>query len=527
MNRPSHLRIHSEETSAAMGAETSPRSFDLQRLMDDFTEATGWQPRALAATPHHPWAAKSAGPEQVRPLRSRVELVCIATMDGLLDAEDMAELPMTSEDSAWQLLESIDSLVQRLQETERALTRQEGQLAANVGMSVRGDESSTLADRIQESLHRAAELTCSDAAAVYLLDDATSELKMRSCWGMPASALAGPPRPLRGSLGDLEALLGNAVLIENTRIAPEWSCPEPYAAAMCIPIGSPTMPYGTIWFFSDHIRDFQATDIDAGKAAADKILSDIERSLLADEVLKTRKVSRQYEDASLVQSSRLPDNQPMHDDYDVAGWTFQGQPLGGNFHNWTMNKYHQICAAMGDAVACGAAGALVATSLQTVVETCWNANHRPSQVLRKANDVLCTAADGDWRSSLCYLQIHPESGSTQLAIAGNIHAYVISSRGYRVVAGNTMQLAVQPDCEYRNDQLYLEAGELLMIVSADVIGGASRGGLTQDVLFKAIRDMYEDPTSDILDHVARMLPMQSAVDGEMFDRSLMLIRRRF
>ena len=80
-------------------------------------------------------------------------------------------------------------------------------------------------------------------------------------------------------------------------------------------------------------------------------------------------------------------------------------------------------------------------------------------MLRKAHDVLWTAADGNWRSSLCYLQIHPESGSAQLAVAGNIHAYVISSRGYRVVAGNTTMLAVQPDCEFRNEQLEHEAGE--------------------------------------------------------------------
>jgi hypothetical protein len=495
--------------------------------MDDFTEATGWQPRALAATPHHPLVQPEGANGQVRPLRSRVELVCVATMDGMLDAEDLVELPMTSEDAAWELLESIDSLIQRLHETEQALTKQEGELTASVGMSVRGDETEQLSERIQESLHRAAQLTCSDAAAVYLLDDATSELKMRACWGMSAAALARPPRALRGSLGDLEALLGNAVLIENTRIAPEWNCPENYAAAMCIPIGSPTMPHGTIWLFSDHIRDFQSSDIDAGKSAADKILSDIERSLLADEVLKTRRVSRQYEDASLVQSSRLPNNQLLHPDYDISGWTFQGQALGGNFHNWTLNKYQQICAVMGDAASSGAAGALVATSLQTVVETCWNANHRPSQVLRKANDVLWGSADGDWRSSLCYLQIHPESGSAQLAIAGNIHAYVISSRGYRVVAGNTTMLAVQPDCEFRNEQLYLEAGELLMVASADVLGGTKRGGLSQDVLFKLIRDMYEDPTGDIVDHIARLLPMQSDTNAELFDRSLMMIRRRF
>jgi serine phosphatase RsbU (regulator of sigma subunit) len=182
---------------------------------------------------------------------------------------------------------------------------------------------------------------------------------------------------------------------------------------------------------------------------------------------------------------------------------------------------------MGDAATSGTAGALVATSVQTIVETCWNSNHKPSQVMRKANEILWGAQDGDWRSSLCYLQVHPESGSTQLSIAGDICAYIIGSRGYRMVAGNTPMLAMLPDSTYRNEQLYLEAGDLLMIASADVLGGTKRGGLSQDSLFKAIRDMHDDPANDIVDHLARMLPMLSPDQINTFDRSLMLIRRRF
>lgn len=532
--RSSHLRIHTEEINSADRNETNAsRSFDIQQLMDDFTEATGWQPRALATTPHSSGSAnttggKSAkGQERIIPLRQRVELVNVAMLDGLLDAEDLLDMPMTGEEAAWQLLESIDALIQRLNDTEKALTHQEAGLATEVGVNVRSDEGTQLVDRLLESLQRATELTNSDAAALYLLDDTTSELKMRCCWGMPAASLAHPARNLRGSLADLEALMGNAVLLENTRIAPEWNCPEPYAAAMCVPIGSPTMPHGTLWLFSEHIRDFEDSDIDSAKAATDKILSDIERSVLADEVLKTRRLNRQFEDASLVQASRLPDQQTLHEDYELAGWTFQGQALGGNFHTWNINRLGQINAAMGDAATSGTAGSLVATSVQTIVETCWNSNHKPSQVIRKANDILWGAQDGDWRSSLCYLQIHPESGSAQLSIAGDICAYVIGTRGYRMIAGNTTMLAMQPDATYRNEQLYLEGGDLLLIASADVLTGAARGGFSQDVLFKTIREMHDDPTSEIVDHLARMLPMLSPDQIHDFDRSLMLIRRRF
>lgn len=522
---PTHLKIHTEE---ANGASASPAPvFDIDAMLAAFTLATGWKPIPIGGTPHHRSAAPVA-PEAPRlPLRKRMQLVSTAPMDGMLDMDDFADIALTSEDAAWSMMEQIDLLIGQLEQAESMVVRQEAQLATSLGVSIRHDESELLASRLVESLHRAAELTGSDAAALYLLDDTTSELKMRSCWGMPSSALAKPPRELRGSLADLEALMGNAVLLENTALAPEWGCPEDFAAAMCIPIGSPTMPHGTLWLWSNHVRDFSSTDIDAGKAAGDKILVDIERSVLADEVLRRRGIDRQVDLASLVQSSRLPSSQPLHLDYEIGGWTFQGQSLGGNFHTWTINKHSQICAALGSAATRGASGALVATSVQTIVETCWNANHKPTQVLRKANDILWDSVDGDWRSALCYLQIHPESGATQLCTAGDIQAFVFGSRGFRMLPSTTTMLGSQPDTRFENEQLYLEGGDLLMIVSADVVKGLTRGGFGQDELLAKVREMQDEPVEEIVDHLRRQLPMVDADCIADFDRSLMLLRRRF
>lgn len=523
---PSHLKIHVDDEAAARAHP--PSVFDPAALMQAFAEATGWIPRPLGGTPHHPLAEYGVEEDPApRPLKQRMQLVCGDPIDGMLDVDEYSSAIMTSEATAWRLLEQVDAMVQRLNVSDKTIQRQEAQLATSLGVSVRKDESEILASRMIESLHRAAALTGSDAAAIYLLDDSTSQLKMRSCWGMPTAALGKPPRDLRGSLADLEALMGNAVLLENTALAPEWNCPEPFAAAMCLPIGSPTMPHGTIWLWSDHVRDFSTSHIDAAKAAADKVLADIERSVLADEVLKNRGLDRQLDSAGLIQSSRLPSTQALHQDYEIGGWTFHGQALGGNFHTWTYNRLEQICAAMGTAVARGAGGALVATSVQTVVETCWNARHKPSQVLRRANDILWEADDGDWRSSLCYLQIHPESGSTTLALAGDIQAFVLSQYGHRRLSGTPAHVAAQPDTSFQNQQIYLEAGELLMLASSDVVGGLKRGGFSQEALLDIVRGMQEDPVQDIADHLARMLPLLDPNVRNEIDRSLMIVRRRF
>lgn len=526
---PAHLKIHVEDESSAAPATEAAVGYDLESLMRSFTDATGWIPKPVSGTPHSPVVDHAlAGDEtQSVPLRERIRLVSNQPMDGMLDVDDYDASPQTTEAAAWKLFEQIDGLVQQLRDSERAITLQEAQLATSLGVSVRKEESENLASRLAETLHRVVSQTGSDAAAIYLLDDTTSELKMRSCCGLPTNALTKPPRDLRGSLGDLEALMGNAVLLENTALAPEWNCPEEFAAAMCLPIGTPTMPQGTIWLWSEHVRDFCSSDIDAGKAAVDKILVDIERSVLADEVLKNRGIDRQLDTAGLLQSSRLPTNQPLHQDYEIGGWTYQGQSLGGNFHSWTYNRLEQICAAIGSANVKGAGGALVATSIQTVVETCWNSRHKPAQVLRRANDILWEAEDGDWGSSLAYLQVHPESGATQLAMAGDIQAFVLSQYGFRRINGTPTPLSVQPDTTFRNEQIFMEAGDLLLLVSSDVVGGVQRGGFSQEALLDIVREMSEDPVQDIADHLARMLPLLDASETNEIDRSMMLLRRSF
>lgn len=519
----SFLKLHVEDPSADRVNESGPAQFNIDSLLTAFSNATGWQARNKAKLPHG--AADNSG--KPLPLRKRMSLVATAPMDGLLEPELQGN-QVVGEQEAWALLEQIDSLVQQLDQAERIIETQETQLASTVGVSIRQDEAEILNSRLNEVLERAAAQTHSDAAAIYLLDDSTSELNMRSCYGLPVSKLGSDPRPLRGSMADLEALMGNAVLVENVELAPEWNCPEDFGAGMCLPIGSPTMPHGTIWLWSQHKRDFSTSDVEAAKSACEKVLINLERSVLAEEVLSTRARARSVEDASLVQSARLPSNQPLHSDYEIGGWTYQGHSLGGNFHNWTMNKHRNICAAIGEASLSGPSGALVATSAQSVIETCWNANHRPSQILRKANDILWASEDEAWRSSMCYLQVHPESGSTQLALSGKVQAFLVGERGFRIISGTGTQLGEQPDTSFSNEQIYLEGGELLVIASGSVLGGMEQGGFTQDILMETLRKLYDESVSDITDQLARMLPIgPGGANGFDRDRSLMILRRKF
>src|SRR5690606_4767315 len=114
-----------------------------------------------------------------------------------------------------------------------------------VPVAARPDEPRHLAQRLEGALQAAVDAVGGHAAALYLLDEGTSELKLRACHNLPATRLVEAPRPLRGAIADLEALLGHAVVIEDTALLPHWRCPEAFPAAVCVPVSSPSTPLGT------------------------------------------------------------------------------------------------------------------------------------------------------------------------------------------------------------------------------------------------------------------------------------------
>jgi serine phosphatase RsbU (regulator of sigma subunit) len=166
-------------------------------------------------------------------------------------------------------------------------------------------------------------------------------------------------------------------------------------------------------------------------------------------------------------------------------------------------------------------------SLQTVIETCWDSKHQPHQVMRKANGIHWAAQDGDWRASLGYIQIDPNSGEAIYSLAGSVQAFEVNSRGYRMLPGITTVLGAMPDTLFKSQRLSLNGGELIAFASPGLLAGAARGGVSQNDLLQMLRELQEEPVGSIADYIARQLPLNQERALPLLDRSLLLLRRKF
>lgn len=437
-----------------------------------------------------------------------------------------------SMDQAAELLCGIDRLIQRIDRTESALRDREAQLSGLVAFSNHAAPSRELAARLESVLESTAISLGAVCSALYLLDENTTELKLRATYGLPRSRFTLPPRDLRSSLADIEALTGNAVLLSDTKAAPQWQSPEPYRSALVVPIGTTTMPHGTVWFWSNEPRSYTAAQIEVANLAAGRLMGEIEQSILGSEVTTARHLAKQLDRASEFQASMLADYQILHEDYDLGGWSHQQGLIGGAFHRWSLTQQNKLSLVVGSANANHATGSMIATSALTTLDL-FERGFLPGtprdqqslcgalrNALQAINDQHWSRGNEAWHLHATAVEIHPETGTGIAYSGGDMHCLILGDRGIRHIGSSYPCLGSDPDQQIALGRFILEPNDMLVAFTSGMLG------VEFDIskMLKFLRDWREEPACDLACSIAEQLPLLNEFACEPSDRALVILK---
>lgn len=363
---------------------------------------------------------------------------------------------------AQRLAGSIADVLDELSVARDALRRREAELAAGVPLAPHRREEKHLAARLEAVLRAGVEAVGCDAAALYMLDEATTELKMRSSWGLPFDRLAAPARPLEGALADLEALLGHAVVLDDSAALRTWNMPEEFPAAVCVPVSTPTTLLGTLWVFANQPRDFNDRETNLLEVIAGRLASDLEREMLLRVGFDGAKLQQQVVAAERLQRHELPAVPPILDGWELAGWTAQAGDLGGAFHDWFSLPDGLMAVAVGRAAEAGVAGALTAGGIKTALRSHAKYQPHPDLVLQQVNLTLWTGSAGDRHASLLFAAIETATGRVSCASAGRPSAILLSGDGWQSIGRCSLMLGEGPESRFAPFGRELLPGEALV-----------------------------------------------------------------
>jgi phosphoserine phosphatase RsbU/P len=503
---PEYLRLHVDEaaepTPSAPACENS-----LAEICRSFARATGWRmtfvesPDAVAET----WSATVEGEDGApagRLILEPQEYVGAVNQPPSQTATRPCDL-----EQARPLALAVARMLGEINRLKRAVWEREAELAAGVPVTARPDEEAHLAERLTSVLKSGADSIGCHAAGLYLLDDTTSSLKLRAGYGLPKQRLLDNARPLRGAVADLEALVGHAVVLEDTSLLPHWRCPEPFPAAVCVPVSSPTMPLGTLWIFSKESRDFTPEQTNLVEIIAGRIAADLEREMLLTESAQAKSRDRVYEAASRWQQDRLPSVAPLLSGWEAAGWTQQADALGGDFHDWAVLPDGRLAIAVADAHGTRVEAGLNAASLHAALKAHAVYQHDAAGLLARLNETLWSASAGDQFASLLYGTIEPTTGMMEFALAGEVSGLIVRRQGGESLRTPSPPLGTAAESRYSLSRQPLAAGEALIVLSE---GGrnvldAEGKRIGEGTIAALVRKYLSQPAREIASQLRRLL----------------------
>ncbi|MEQ8785852.1 MAG: SpoIIE family protein phosphatase [Pirellulaceae bacterium] len=499
---PSYLKLH-VETAADEPARPPAANDAWNGLCQALETATGWTLRFDQQPPDAQGVAWTA--PVVLPDGKNVGHVAVATPSR--DAALPADAARSTVDLAQiePLALALGRMKAETDQLRRAVREREADLAAGVPVVVRGGEEKHLATRLESVLKGGAEAVGCDGAALYLLDDATSELKMRAVWGLPEERLLAPPRPLQGALADLEALVGHAVVLEDARRMPHWQAPEDCAAAVCVPVSTPTVPLGTLWLFSRTPRPFSDEQTNLVEIVAGRIATDLEREVLLGESLRTRRMEKHFDALSQKASRRAPRIAPSLDDWRVAAWSGPDDGLGGEFYDWNLLHDGALSVAVGSAPLPPLEAALAVATLQAAVRSHTAYPHDPAELHRRVNQTLWTGSAGDQLASLFYARIDCKKGRLDYSACGRPLVLLAKGKLLERLECEAPPLGEQSDFEPRQFASKIAAGQMLLVLSEGARKALERGRIENAELASVVRAARGGGAQQVVERLRELL----------------------
>ncbi len=457
-----HLRLYSEQPSKPVRPQVDTL-VSLPELLGAFEHATGWSLGYQAGPPPNcpnglTWSAPANPGVGATPGHFRLNRA-----GGKAANEASVERGAASE-----LAAAITAAVEEVMQARDALWRREAELAAGVPLVPEQGETKHLAERLQATLKAGAEAVGCEAAALYLLDEGTSHLKLRSMWGLPFERFTAKPRPLKGAVADLEALLGHAVVLSEPNLIRHFRAPENFAAAVCLPVSTPTSLLGTLWFFCSDNRDFDDRQTNVLEVVAGRVATDLEREMLLREGMDWARQKRQLADAERFQQSQIPSIAPLIDGWQVGGWTSPAEGLGTEFYDWFCLPDGLLAATVGAAEGRGLAAAMSAASVRAAVRSHGQYHREADAALRQLNLTLWTASAGDQRASLFLGFVETATGRVSGALAGNPSVLVIGGDGWKSLTQAAPPLGAGPETDFAPFEYALQPGEALLVYTQGI-----------------------------------------------------------
>ncbi len=459
-----------------------------------------------------------------------VPLIGKGQMIGVIEAFNRQDGPFTEVDLdiltglANQIAVAIDNAYLYRKVRQEAL---EKHLLYEIGMKLSGTlELDKLLEEILSSLRKVIDYS---AGGVFLIEPEKMEIGSIFTVGY-AEESAGK---LQLKIG--QGLIGQVAKTGEPVVVSDVSANEQYVKAhaqtkseIVVPILLNGNTIGVLTLESDNLNAYDKNSVELLSAFATQAAISIERTRLHQKIIAAQKIENQLSITREIQRSFLPESNPVIEGYDIAGKNIPSEQVGGDYYDFINIMGSQLGVAVGDVSGKGIPAAIIMASFRSSLIAEIRNNYSISEICSKVNSLLYESITAGNFVSAVYGVLDSKKHIFTYANCGHNQPIFLKEDGtieYLKEGGQI--LGISPDVKYRQGQVELKPGELIVFYTDGVTEVFDEKGreFGEARLIAAIKEHSQNGSAEMLKNIVDSV-CEYAASEHIFDDLTMVILKR-
>ncbi|MDA3916657.1 MAG: SpoIIE family protein phosphatase [Deltaproteobacteria bacterium] len=281
-----------------------------------------------------------------------------------------------------------------------------------------------------------------DAVSMLLIDDKTKDLTFHISIGEAGEEIKEIYNLKKGQgIAGFVAETGLPLNIEDayhhSKFAPEIDRKTNYhtKAMLCVPLKIRGEVIGVIEVINKMIKPFffSAEELEMLITISSSAAVAIDTAKMHQIILKRKTLERDVKLAKEVQSSFLPQELPLIENYKFAVLNQPALEIGGDFYNFFKLPANKLGIVLGDVSGKGISASLFMARLTSDLQYYTLLYPDPKELLTQMNKVLCERTKRGMFVTLLYILLDTKENRLRIANAGHISPIYSSNEGTRLL----------------------------------------------------------------------------------------------
>ena len=334
----------------------------------------------------------------------------------------------------------------------------------------------TLQEVLDKLAEAAVNVTGVTACSIRLLDDESSDLKMRSSYGL-SSEYRNKGNVSKNDPVIKAAFEGEAVILDDMRVDDrvrykDAATKEGLVSQMTIAMKFREKVIGVLRLYSPEPRKFNQDNLALARTVASQCAAAITNARLYNQAVEGARMAQQMKLAAVIQRRMIPKKAPVIAGLDVEAAYIPCFELGGDLYDFVQLGEECLSIAISDVMGKGLPAAVMMSSFRGQLRVYGQGGHQRhtmKEIIQKLNKNACAELREGEFISLFYSLVDVESMKMTYCSCGHEPTILIRDGEFCELTKGGLVLGVKEDADYEIEEFDLKDGDTLLYYTDGLI----------------------------------------------------------